>query len=53
MVDKVHHSQQQSQSPVSAFEAMTDDVARTIEATDAIDEYNQQQALQLEHYMIN
>jgi methyl-accepting chemotaxis protein len=49
MVDKVHHSQQQSQKTVSAFEAMTDDVARTIEATDAIDEYNQQQASQLEH----
>ncbi len=49
MVDKVHHSQDQSQETVSAFEAMTDDVDRTIEATDAIDEYNQQQASQLKH----
>lgn len=49
MVDKVHHSQQQSQETVSAFEAMTDDADRTIEATDAIDEYNQQQASQLKY----
>jgi len=49
MVDKVHHSQQQSQETVSAFEAMTDDVDRTRGATDAIDEYNQQQASQLVH----
>lgn len=49
MVNKVHHSQQQSQETVSAFEAMTDDMDRTREAADAIDQYNQQQASQLEH----
>ncbi len=49
MVDKVHHSQQQSQETVSAFKSMTNDVDRTIETTDTIDEYNQQQASQLIH----
>lgn len=48
VVHKVHQSQDQSKETESAFEAMTDDVVRTREATDAIDEFNSQQASQLE-----
>ncbi len=49
VVDKVHHSQQQSKETVNVFESMTEDVARTMETADTINEYNQQQASQLEH----
>ncbi len=49
VVQKVHKSQEQSQATVNAFEEMTEDVDRTMTTTNALSEYNQQQATQLEN----
>lgn len=49
VVNKVNISQKQSEKTVVAFEDMTHDVGRTMEATNTISDYNQEQTVQLEH----
>ncbi|GEM_PF-569327 len=47
VVDKVHHSRQESEKTVSAFETMTRGINQTMESTEEIAQFNEQQTEQL------
>ncbi len=47
VVDKVHHSRQESEKTVSAFETMTEGINQTMGSTDEIVQFNEQQTEQL------
>ncbi len=49
VVDKVHHSRQESEKTVSAFETMTEGINQTMGTTEEIVRFNTEQTEQLNH----